>query len=104
MGSHSGVFNRLDGVDITAKAKINTLITSILNKPLCHAECLMSCECFMTIYNGNTCDLFNGNAQYYLIKNLTTVGIVYYKKSALNSTLYIMDGELFLAGMCMKGI
>ena len=93
MGSQSDVFNRLDGVDIIAKAKINNLITSVPNKPMCHAECLMNCDCFMTIYNGNTCDLFNGNAQYYMIKNLTTIGILYYKKSALNGTLNIIDGE-----------
>ena len=67
----------------------------IENEMMCVADCGLDCDCFMTIYSPNKCELYKKEAQDYLNKTLTDTLNIYYKKDMLSLPLYLVNGKLF---------
>jgi len=65
----------------------------IENEMMCVSDCGLDCECFMTIYAKNTCELYKKDAQDYFNMTLTDTFSIYYKKAMLNPPLYTLNGK-----------
>jgi hypothetical protein len=74
---------------------------TIENEMMCVADCGLDCDCFMTIYSQNKCELYKKEAQDYFNKTLTDTLNIYYKKDMLSPSLYMVNGELFYVFTCL---
>ena len=88
--------SKVHGFKIVQNARSKLLIKSFTleREMMCLAECGLDCECFMTVFGQNQCELYRKEAQdYFNITQMDTLSI-YYKKDMLNQSLYIVNGKM----------
>ena len=80
--SHDGI-----GVNINFSSTFLISKTTVMSKFLCLATCNDNCDCYMTIFTSNICELYNWNAANHLEVNLTNIGNVNIKMGFVISLL-----------------
>ena len=88
--------SKVHGFEIIQNARSKLMIKSfpLDREMMCLAECGLDCECFMTVFGQNQCELYRKEAQdYFNITQMDTLSI-YYKKDMLNQSLYIVNGKM----------
>ena len=99
LNSRSATLKPIDGIDIIVIAKRPLLMKSVkMPSPLmCLVECMLDCQCFMTIFDGKNCELYPKIAKDYFIKSPTMIGKMNYKKEMINSEpMYIINGKYLI--------